>query len=293
MSNQDSEERDTTAHRGRKCARLEPVSPAPSGEPAGASTVGGAPVLIPTGWKDLVDKDGDSYCLAPEGAVYYWRHDARLEGDVEDEESPTEYSPPPRGRPPKGERRREKILEALEGYSAVVTFPIGLDDGEPVVIGPPKSRSWQRYRGGLAASVQGVNTTALAEVLGQLFWDGEGNRADVEPVAEDWVRDWRRKSRTNSDSGRSAASGPALDLVIRADRPYVVVKVPERLKEMPRDHMDKISPILVKLNAIHANTETLVEGQAELLAIVRANFLDDTFAATVDRLVDDALRDAD
>jgi hypothetical protein len=75
MSNQDSEERDTTAHRGRKCARLVAISSG-AGEQTGASTVGGAPVGFSS--KVIHGLTGDYWqCQRrpPLGAIYCSEHD--------------------------------------------------------------------------------------------------------------------------------------------------------------------------------------------------------------------------
>jgi hypothetical protein len=118
--------------------------------------------LIPTGWKDLVDKDKRGrYRQAPGG----WAHKF----------VPSEA---PRGRPVTGETGPDEIVTALVGYSARVRCVIGRDG-----VIRPKRRSWQQYRGGLAASVEGANTKVLAAVLGE---------------KPDWVRDWRRKNHANS-----------------------------------------------------------------------------------------------
>jgi hypothetical protein len=282
MNKKASEERDTAVGRGRQCSRLVAVSSG-AGEETEARASVGASVLIPTGWKDLADSDGDRYCRAPEGFVYYWRHDDRLEHDVDEQTTAgPDLLPPRRGPRPKGIRGREQIIEALVGYSATVRCTLGRDG-----VIRPKPRSWQRYRGGLAASVQGVNTEALAEVLGQ---------------KPDWVRDWRRKNRANSGTGRSDASRPTSPCVdrieMRAGTPFVVVTVPPGLKGMPENFMEELS---TTLSAIRANTETLIASHAELRAIMlesveilRANFPDDDrVALAVDRFVADALTSAD
>src|SRR5436190_5128104 len=83
MSEEDFQERDHPANRERDRARLVRVSSA-AGVETGAPASAGAPVLIPTGWKDLADSNGDRYCRAPEGFVYYWRHDDQLDPDVDE-----------------------------------------------------------------------------------------------------------------------------------------------------------------------------------------------------------------
>lgn len=294
MPEKDSQERAGPAYRERDRARLEDVS-SDSGEETGVPASAGAPVLIPTGWEDLWKKDDERYCRAPGGFVHYRQREDRLEYDVAE---PDPETPPPapavRGPKQKGITGREAIIDAeLAEVTYVMLSPEEFAamraDGRWAAIlttaPEPGTRAWQRYRARLAGRAQNVNTAAQATLY---------------CVSEQTIRDWR-KTWGNSGVSTGTFSTPAVELdrfEIRGDRLYVVVKVPDRLKEMPPDFMDKLS---TTLSAIHANTEALVETQAELRAIMlesveilRANFLGDhRVALAVDRFVADALADAD
>lgn len=270
---EDHEERDITANRGRRCARLEPVSPSPPSEQAGASASAGVPVEFSS--KGAPPAFRRCRRLAPLGASHCNEHSDPLvvtgggsqaaqktaralpirdmQNDLRDGRHPAvkviqgrgvmiplEVK---RGRPVKGIRDRERILVALVGYSATVRCTIGRDG-----VIRPKPRSWQRYRGGLAASVDGVNTTALAEVLGE---------------KKDWVRDWRRKNRANSPMGTEVDSMP----LTKAD----MTELREELEE--------------RYEALHADVRAT-------LAVVLERFPDsNTVTAAVDEFLDGTLRD--
>jgi hypothetical protein len=293
MNNKTSEERDAAVSRGRQRSRLEPVSPALSGESTGAPASAGAPVQIPTGWEDLYQGDADRYCPAPGAPARYGVREDRLEYDpAEPDPEQPGLAPPPRGPRKKGIRGREQIIDAeLAEVTYVHVTPeeyvamVADSRWEALLASAPEpgTRAWQHRIARLAGRARGTNAADHAALYGR---------------SEQWIYNCR-KTWGNSGLSREARSAPAWfdRFEIRGNRLFVVVKVRKRLKEMPPDFMNNLSKTL---NAIHANTEALVESQAELRAItleafeiLRANFPDDTVAATVERFVDDALRDAD
>jgi|SoiMethySBSTD1v2_1073268.scaffolds.fasta_scaffold48432_10 hypothetical protein len=191
MAEEDSQERDITANRGRRCSRLDGASSA-AGEQAGASAWAGVPVersepQIKTGWRELARDARYVYVrdelLEPRARRAKWYAPEHPERTVADG-----YEPRPAGRPQEGITGRREIVAALDGYADVVRYVI--KDG----VIRPKPSSWKRYRAGLGASAEGINTQSLADFFG---------------VTPRTITEWRAKTSANALSSREADLEPA------------------------------------------------------------------------------------
>lgn len=270
MSKRNSKERDAAVSRGRQCSRLEPVSPALSGEETGASASAGAPVetfkpgsclrcgriiegrsvfcagcdqeLIPTGWKDLVDEQGDRYCKASELPRFVVYYPERLPGG-----KPALGTRGPR---PKGVRIRELITDAIVErqrefhFESVAEWLIWRD--RVYAQAPKTPREWQRHLVSVVGRVPEANTKVLAGMLGK---------------SEATIRRWRKVSANSAKGEMQLVSNIELD---------------------------------VRLSRIEARLADVKDAVEATLVHVREQFPDDErVQAAVDRFVDDALTSAD